>query len=171
MNGKVFFPMFVSIFLLSAILRLDAGRNEYIQVTTDNVNIRTAATTSSEIVGKAQKGDIFEVEGQQGSWYRIHLFSGESRWIHSSLARATWFEPSVPEDVSVRQEVYAGWVSASARAREEADAKYPPGEDLARNLRLNQLLNDRYKLELMQKFGVQPPVYRRIVLEGNQNGW
>ena len=163
--------IFCVVFLSLLIRPSEAGRNEYIQVAADNVNIRTAPTTNSEIVGKAQKGDIFEMEERKGSWYRIHMFSGESRWVHASLAKPIWFEPSVPDEVSVRQDIYQGWVRAATQAQREADEEYPPEKDLARNLRLSQLLQDRYKLDLMHDFGVQPPIYRRIVLEGNQKGW
>jgi len=145
--------------------------NRYVQVTKDDVNIRTEATTSSQIVGKAAKGDVFELKGETTRWFEIHMFSGDSRYIFKSLAAVVRFKPEAPEDEAVRRTVFREWSEIEGLAQQEADSKYSPGENLGRNISQLRLLEDRYKLELMQRFQLQPPVYRRIVIEGRLQGW
>lgn len=147
------------------------GVTEYIQVSRDNVNIRSRATTDSQIVAKANQGDIFELEAEQGNWYQIHLFSGESRFIYKSLAGKVLYEPGLPEDPELQLKVYVAWKAAGERARQEAETMYPLDQDPSRNLSLSSLLEDRYRLEAMQQLGVPAPAYRRIIIEGNRQGW
>jgi hypothetical protein len=87
------------------------------------------------------------------------------------LAEPVSYRPEVPEDVEVRRQLFREWAEAGRKAKSEADRKYPPAKSLERNLSHEQILTDRYRLELLQKFGVQPPAYRRILIEGYQKGW
>jgi hypothetical protein len=135
------------------------------------VNIRSAPSTRSVTVGSAKKGDTFKLLGEEGKWYEIELFSGGQRFLYKSLANPVSYRPTVPEDIEVRRQLFREWAEAGKRARTEADRKYPPEKSLERNLTHQQILGDRYKLELLQKLGVQPPAYRRILIEGFQKGW
>ena len=60
---------------------LDASGAEIlgmIRVTANNVSIRESASSSSEKMGSADKGDVFFYTGRDGSWYRIQ----SGYWIH-----------------------------------------------------------------------------------------
>ena len=156
------------IFLLSDPL---LSVNEYVRVSKGNVNIRAAPSTRSLTVASAKQGDTFELVGEEGKWYEIDLFSGGQRFLHKSLAKPVSYRPEVPEEVEIRRQVFRAWSEAGLRAKTEADQKYPPGKNLERNLSHEQILGDGYRLEVLQKFGVQPPAYRRILIEGYQKGW
>jgi hypothetical protein len=143
----------------------------YLQITKENVNIRAAPTTRSQTVGRANQGDIFELAGERGGWYEILLFSGEFRYVHQSLAQPVSYQPEAPGEEDVRRQIFTDLVLATRRAEEEANQTFPPNEDFRRNLEHERLLNDRYKLELMHRHQIQPPVCRRIVIEGDQKGW
>ena len=145
--------------------------NEYVRVIKGNVNIRSAPSTGSMTVGPAKQGDTFELVGEEGKWYEIDLFSGEQRFLHKSLATKVSFRPEVPEDAEIRRRIFREWNEAGNRAKAEADRKYPPERNLEKNLSHEQFLGDRFRLELLQKYGVQPPAYRRILIEGYQKGW
>jgi hypothetical protein len=145
--------------------------NRYIEITRSTVNVRSEPSTSGSLVAKAKRGDIFELTGEENGWFQIRMFSGKSRFIHKNLAREAAYSLQVPQDLELRKKVYEGWFNAERRAKREADRRHPPDRDLEANLEYQQLLNDRYKLEMMQTLGVQAPLYRRIILEGNQNHW
>lgn len=145
--------------------------NEYVRVVKGNVNIRNSASTQALKVAAAKQGDIFELAGEEGKWYEIELFSGGRRFLHKSLAKPVSYRPEVPEEVDVRRQLFKEWREIGERAKLEADRKYPPGKNLDRNLSHEQNLGDRYRLELLQKLGIQPPAYRRILIEGYQKGW
>jgi hypothetical protein len=163
----------VSIFLLAFLGSVQTlwSVTRYIEIVKGSVNIRAGTTTRSRIVAKARRGDVFELRGEEGRWYEIHLFSTSFRYVHKSLARTTRYAPEVPAEIETRQEFFRGWIEAGNRARQEADRRYPPDRNLERNLEYYQLLNDRYKLDLMHRFKLLPPVYRRIAIEGHQKGW
>ena len=103
--------------------------------------------------------------------YEIQLFSGDSRYIHKSLARPVSYKPQAPEDLTLRQQIYEGLGKAAERAETEANERFPPGKDLKKNLDYVRFLNDRYKLELIQQYQVQSPIYRRIAIDGGQKSW
>lgn len=48
------------------------------------VNLRAAPTTGSVIVGKASRGDLLEVLGKEGDWYRVGR-NGSACWVASWL--------------------------------------------------------------------------------------
>lgn len=143
----------------------------YVEVTKDNVNIRSAATTRSQTLGRANKGAVFHLTGENSPWYQIELFSGEARFVHKSLAKPVSYKPQAPEDPGVRQQIFQALNSVTERAEKEANDRFPPGKDLKKNLDYILLLNDRYKLELFQQNQLQAPIYRRIMIEGGQKGW
>lgn len=145
--------------------------NEYVRVVKGPVNIRSGPSTQSAIVGSAKQGDIFELVGEEGRWYEIDLFSGGRRFLHKSLAEPISYQPEVPVDVEIRRQIFQEWREAGERAKREAAQRYPPERDLERNLFHQRLLSDRYRLELLRKVQVQPPTYRRILIEGYQKGW
>ena len=145
--------------------------NEYVRVTRQKVNIRSAPTTRSKIVAPARRGNVFEVRSEDDKWYEIQLFSGGRRFIHKSLVEKASYRPEVPDDVELRRQIFRQWKEAGLRAEKEANRKYPREKDLERNLEEIQLLGDRYRLELLHELQVEAPVYRRILIEGYQKGW
>ena len=88
MNKKQFLISLVcvAIFTLS---QLNAYADEYIKIIKDGTNIRFKSTTSSIIIGKANKGDVYELNESKNEWYGIFLFSGEQRYVHKALAKRT----------------------------------------------------------------------------------
>jgi hypothetical protein len=148
-----------------------SGANRYVEITRSVVNIRSAPTTGSTLVVKANRGNIFFLQGEEDGWFRIRLFSGRSRFVHKNLAKIASYKPEVPADINLRRNIYEEWFRIEEKVEREADRRYSPNDNLEKNLEYKQLLEDRYKLELMQRFKVQAPVYRRIILEGNQKRW
>lgn len=144
---------------------------EYIQITREKANIRSSASTNSTVVGSAIRGDIFVLEAEEKSWYKIHMFSGESRYIYKNLAEIVLFKPSLPEDEAVARTIYSRAFEMDRKADDEAEARYPAEKRPDRNRSYRELLKDRYLLEMMHEFLVPPASYRRILIEGNFKGW
>jgi len=170
----------IVIFLL-ALLSPSAvlGETKYIRITADRVNIRASPSTSSPVVAKARKGDVFGLHGKEGKWFKLRMFSVDSRYVHRSLAEISSYVVSLPRQVSTRREIYRRLLDAEGRAETEADRKYPledrrgrpiPG-NLNKNLAYMWLLSDRYKLEVMHTFRVQAPVHTVIISEGVKSNW
>lgn len=61
---------------------------ESVTVLTDGTNLRTAASTASEVASRANAGDKLPVTGKQGEWYQVQLPDGQSafvaEWVISS---------------------------------------------------------------------------------------
>jgi hypothetical protein len=152
---------------------------KYAKITADAVNIRVGPSLSSQIVSRARKGDVFELHGKEGKWYRIRLFSATLRYVSRSLAEATSFVASPPGEVSVRQSIFRALMRAEDRAEAEADRKYPledgrgrliPG-NVRKNIDTMWLLADGYKLQAMHRLQVQPPIHDKIIGEGIRKNW
>ena len=52
-----------------------------VTVLTNGTNIRASATTSSDIVSRANAGEQFSIQEEQGDWYKISLKNGETAFI------------------------------------------------------------------------------------------
>lgn len=155
------------------------GEENFIQITGDRVNIRTNTTTSSTIVAKALKDDVFRLSEEKDQWWEIYIFSGEARYIYKSLADIVDYQVSLPSPESTRRELFKAFLQAEDRATAEADRKYPLADQYGRpisgninkNIDYQRMLNDRYKLEITHSFGIQPPIYTKIAIEGVQKSW
>jgi len=72
------------------------------EVTNDNVNIRSAASTGSSSVGSANRGDKFPIEGEatdaaNNIWYKVKLAGDTYGYIRSDLGRVSG---NITSDVS-----------------------------------------------------------------------
>ena len=164
--------LFILIIALSGVaFQKPCFGKDYIKIRKAKVNVRSAPSKSSIVITRALTGDIFELEEEKSAWYGIHLFSGDVRYVHKSMARKIGYTPAVPENSSVRQEIFRAWLEIEIKVRREAAKKHPTDGSLKKNIKYGRILTDRYKLKLMHQFQVQPPIYRRIVIEGFQKGW
>ena len=68
---KTIFTVVIVILVFSSLTLTAAA--EKIRVTVKNANIRSQPGLDAKIVFKADKGDIFEVMGRSGDWFRITL--------------------------------------------------------------------------------------------------
>ena len=143
--------------------------NKYVEITVHPANIYTEPKTTSSVVTKSEKGDLFELRGEESQWFKINLFSGEWRYVQKSVAKITSREISLPSMESKRLEIFSAILAAEDNAQSEADRRYP--NNLSKNIDYMRLLNDRYKLDVVHKYGVQPPVYIKIVVEGVKKNW
>jgi len=56
-----------------------------VQVNVSTLNIRAEASTSSDIVGHARRGERLAVVGDSGSWLHVKLNDGSTGWVASQL--------------------------------------------------------------------------------------
>ncbi|RMF87402.1 MAG: SH3 domain-containing protein, partial [Nitrospinota bacterium] len=64
----------------------------WVRITAEGVNIRNGPNTASEIIGRSNRGDRFEMLTVEGEWYQVKLPDGKRGWIHGSLLKKE--EPS-----------------------------------------------------------------------------
>ena len=148
--------LFIMVFSASA-------QNRYIEISADNVNIRSLPSERASIVAKSHKGDIFTLVEEQGGWYRIKMFTKVDRYVFKSLANVTvTWEPSPMDETTIR-EVYHETIDAERRALDEAVQMRV--DDILKNIEQDRLLNDRYKLQVFHKYGLHSPAYKMILKE------
>jgi len=163
MKNKVF----LSLILYAMVMPLSG--QTYIQVLKSGVNIRYSPSSSSVVIAQAKKGDVFELENENGKWFEITMFSGEDRYIYKSLCQEIDYMPSLPKYEEIRKIIFLALLRAEDKAQRIADEKYP--YDIDKNIDYARLLNDRYKLEVFHKTNLQPPIYYKIILEGVKKRW
>jgi len=56
-----------------------------VRVNVSTLNIRGDASTSSEIIGHARRGERLNVIGDSGDWLRVKLNDGTTGWVSSQL--------------------------------------------------------------------------------------
>ncbi len=132
------------------------------------VPIRATALPGAEVVGQALKGDVYELYKETPSDYLICPF-GADRFIRKSAARAAPFVKSTLSE-DVKRLAFLRFAQAEDRSMSEADARIPPTE-VRRNLALQTLLNDRFKLEIVRQLKIPPAMYDDIVAEGVTKHW
>jgi hypothetical protein len=157
-----------------------AGKDAYIVITDEQGDIHVAPDPASPIVAQAYLGDVFNVRGVQNPWYEIQLLSMAHWYIHCSHARKKHtYKLMLPANVDIRHTIFNAIVEAEARAHQEAghtplwvtrpvgnrsgsEAMVPLDEDL---------LEDRYLLEVFHTFGIHLPEMDEIGAEGFSRGW
>ncbi len=79
----------------------DEPKNGNVTILTDGTNIREQATTSSQIVARADAGERFPIIQDHGDWYEITLASGRSafvaNWVVSTDETPVTTEPVMKE--------------------------------------------------------------------------
>ena len=74
------------------------------QATGNNVNVRTAAGTDAEVLGKIQTGSNYTVTGKSGSWYQID-YNGQIGFVSGDYFQLTETEGTVTgTDVNIRSD-------------------------------------------------------------------
>lgn len=159
-------------FFLAAILYIITiplfGQN-YIQVIKPVVNIRFKPSSSSEVISQAQNENIFELKNVKGTWLEIEMFSGEYRYIYKSLCKETNYVILLPKSEQLRKTVFLALLNAEDKAQRDADEKHL--NDIFKNIDYARSLNDKYKLDVFNKYDLQPPIYSKIILEGVKKKW
>jgi len=56
-----------------------------VRVNVSTLNIRGDASTSSEVIGHARRGERLTVVGDSGDWLRVKLNDGTTGWVSSQL--------------------------------------------------------------------------------------
>ena len=130
-----------------------ATADEYVEVTKDNVNIRTDASESAEVVSQAYKGMIFKLGKKNGDWYGIVTPSGEYRYLHSSLGTISNTEPTLTDSEAVLKVACQEIIAAEGKANEEAQAIEP---DILKQIDVSRVFVDKYKLAIFKKHDIPP---------------
>jgi len=87
---------------LIGLLTLNVLYAETVRITKDTANVRSGASTKNKIIGKAHKGDGYDLIRSTGKWVKIS-FRGDYGWISKSLV-------DIEEDV--KAEVKSGCIEA-----------------------------------------------------------
>lgn len=167
--------------LLTVVIYLSpapASGREYVVMLSRNINIRTGPGTDHVIVGRAWKGDIFDLAGETGNWWRIYMFSGEPRYVSKSWAAKLTEEDispghnmALPTDTVARRGLHRDVLSAQARARGEAEELISASIDAERNGNLEKVLKDRFLLEVFSIHSVQPALYEELSDVAYEGRW
>ena len=152
----------------------------YIVMTDEQGDIHVEPDHASPIVAHAYLGDVFDVRGVQNQWYEIQLLSLAHWYIHRSHARKKrTYKLTLPVNVDMRHTIFNAIIEAETRARQEAT--HTPllvttsvengsgSEDVAPME--DDLLEDRYVLEVIHAFGIHLPEMDEIAAEGFERGW
>ena len=167
---------YIIIFLLTffIILFTFSASAENVRVTSEYANIRSMPDTESIIIGEALENDIFGYEGEEDDWIKINMFSGEHRYIHSSLAKVINYGISTPFSNDICQNLMEELEEAEDRSLIESDNEYPliNSKNIEKNNEYQRMLLDRYILEVFHKHDLQPVIYQIAIarcIEGRQS--
>jgi hypothetical protein len=170
-----------AVLVLLAIVLLSpapASCREYVVMLSRNINIRTGPGTDRVVVGRAWKGDVFEVAGETGNWWKVVMFSGDDRYVSKSWAAKLredqllpGHEMRPPGEVEARRALCRDLESAMARARGEAEEIISRSLDPERNANLERILEDRFALEIFDIHSVQPALFADLMEESQDEGW
>lgn len=152
---------------------------DYVVMGTPLVNVRTGPSTGSMVVGRAEKGDIFEVVGEEDGWYKIRMFSTVPRYVVKAdfvypLTRPDLVEGHgmiLPTSTARIRSIFWDTEEGLDRAAREATEVIPVTLNRDRHTYLKQVLEDRVLLEMFHIHGVQPALYRELLGEARKAHW
>ncbi len=176
-------PFFIlpMVLLLGSLLP-DAGSaapQDYVVMGNPLVNLRTGPSTNAMVIGRAEKGDVFQVVGQTEEWYKILMFSGETRYVTRSefvypLEAGQLVEGhamTLPNSTARCRSIFWDTEKGLDRAAREALEIIPATLNRERYTVLKKILEDRILLEMFHIHGLQPALYRDLVAEARREGW
>jgi Bacterial SH3 domain len=169
MNPRNSRTSFFWLLFLAVCVATTAGAESYVRVKSSTANIRIGPSTSTEVVATAHNGDVFALEGQQGTWSEISMFSGEYRYIASSLLEQITGPPPLTKSADVLRQSCFGMVKAQDRADDEASARFPA--DLNAQIDFQRVLYDRYELPVFEEAGIAPALRARLSVLCARNNW
>jgi len=179
MRAKRLFPVFgfllASCFAGAEVL----SAQDYVVMRTPLVNLRTGPSTGAMVVGRADKGDIFEVVGEEDGWYKIKMFSSEPRYVIkadfvSPLTKNQFVDGHdmyLPSSTARIRSIFWDTEEGMDRAAREATEVIPVTLNRDRHILLKQILEDRVLLEMFHIHGMQPALYRELVAEARKEHW
>jgi len=151
----------------------------YIVMGTPLVNIRTGPSTASMVVEQAEKGDIFQVVGEEDGWYRIKMFSPEPRYVIkadfiypiSGDSLVEGHQMLLPTSTARVRSIFWDTEAGLDRAAREATEVIPVTLNRDRHTYLKNVLEDRILLQMFHIHGMQPALYRDLVAEARTQRW
>lgn len=179
MRAKKLFPVFgfllASCFAGAEVL----AAQDYVVMGTPLVNLRTGPSTGAMVVGRADKGDIFEVVGEEDGWYKIKMFSSKPRFVIKAdfvypLTEDQLVDGHVmylPSSTARVRSIFWDTEEGMDRAAREATEVIPVTLNRDRHTLLKQILEDRVLLEMFHIHGMQPALYRELVAEARKEHW
>lgn len=140
--------LFVNVFFLSIF-----ASAQFVQVITGvaEIRIRVMPENESRIVCKAFEGNIFRFVSENGDWIEIEMFSGDSRYIHRSQVEILTRGVSAPFSGDFCPEL-------KERLEEAKESSGSESDGITQNI-----LFDRYALDIFHEFNLQPVVYQLFV--------
>jgi hypothetical protein len=152
---------------------------DYVVMGTPLVNLRTGPSTGSMVVGRADKGDVFEVVAEVDGWYKIKMFSSTPRYVVKAdfvypLSKADLVEGHgmfLPTSTARLRSIFWDTEEGLDRAAREATEVIPVTLNRDRHTYLKQVIEDRVLLEMFHIHTVQPALYRELVGEARKERW
>lgn len=142
----------------------------YLRVSSDDVPIYSLMN-NGEVIGRVAAGTVLRLSDDLGDWFKVSLFSGDARYVRKQFAApAANYKPTPPADEGVRRQVFAAFAAAEDKSRTEAE-RLVPSSQVMRQIDVMRVLDDRYKLQVAQRFKVDPTIYRALAVEGVQKRW
>ncbi|NUO50567.1 MAG: SH3 domain-containing protein [Polyangiaceae bacterium] len=71
------------------------GKQATIVISSDKANIRESASTTSDVVFKVERGEVFKIEERKSGWLKVVDARGDGGWIRADM---TWGDPDAKED-------------------------------------------------------------------------
>ncbi|MFC1662100.1 SH3 domain-containing protein [Gemmatimonadota bacterium] len=151
----------------------------YVVMGKPHVNIRTGPSMDAMVIGKAEKGDVFQVVREIENWFEVLMFSGEVRYV----TNADYVYPLTEEQIVEGHRLFLPPSSARSRAvfwdsergldraAREASEIVPATMNREIYTRFRKIMEDRILLEMFHIHGVQPAVYGDLVAEARREGW
>lgn len=100
----------------------DETKSGYGYVTGNTVNVRAAASSSSEKKGVAKKNEVYEILAKNGKWYKIN-FKGDQLYIHSSYFKVATSDTGKKVEVVNCKDCATVRASASGSGKKLGTAK------------------------------------------------
>ena len=145
-NTFLLLTFFILIFTISV-------SSQFVQVSSGiaDIRVRVLPETESRIVGEAIDGDIFRYISEEGNWIEIVMFSGDLRYIHNSMVEVLNRGISAPFSKDVCTKLVKSLEEAKIKSFSESNSIF------------QNILLDRYYLEIFHEFNLQPVIYPLVI--------
>lgn len=147
-----------------------AATEEFVRVKSSSANLRAEPNTNSQVVVTASLGAVFKVFDRSAGWVEVAGPSGEARYISAPLVESVAAPPPFPESQATLRAACHDFVAAQDRANREAQERYSD-PDFHRQIEYQRVLNDRYELPVLHRYGIAPAYTSHLTGICARNRW
>lgn len=140
------------VWLVITLASPSALAESYVSIQVESTGVHLGPTAKSELIGVVKRSTVLVARGDESEWTRVVMPSGEYRYVLSASIRPIGDLP--PFVASTKMTLVCSELLQAERKAVDEAARIGP--NIMKQIELERIRSDRYKLAIFAKHGIHP---------------